>query len=135
MWGLQIANHMDQSLWSTNQKYWAAVRSNLLHSFWRCTSTLCLLPATTSCMNLVQKNQFFWAKRTHFDISPINFTTWSHILSTIEDALMLMPVPLSITGGEHWSHWLYPQIGWQWTCAPWRMDGKQETVFCWVRVP
>jgi hypothetical protein len=33
MWELLIANHLDQSLWSTNQKYWAAARSNLLHSF------------------------------------------------------------------------------------------------------
>jgi hypothetical protein len=23
--------------------------------------------------------------------------------------VMVMPVPLSITGGEHWSHWLCPQ--------------------------
>jgi hypothetical protein len=29
MWGLVIANNLDQSLWSTNQKYW----SNLLHYF------------------------------------------------------------------------------------------------------
>ncbi len=28
-----------------------------------------------------------WAKLTHFDIFPINFTVWSHILSTIGDAL------------------------------------------------
>jgi hypothetical protein len=28
-----IANHLEQSLWSTNQKHWAAVRSYLLHSF------------------------------------------------------------------------------------------------------
>jgi hypothetical protein len=28
--GLLRANHLDQSLWSTNQKYWAAVRCNLL---------------------------------------------------------------------------------------------------------
>jgi hypothetical protein len=33
MWGLLIANRLDQSLWLTNEKYWAAVRSNLLHSF------------------------------------------------------------------------------------------------------
>jgi hypothetical protein len=44
MWGLLIANHLDQSAWSTNQKYWAAVGSNLLHTllFWRCTPVLCL---------------------------------------------------------------------------------------------
>jgi hypothetical protein len=30
--GLLITNHLDQSLWWANQKHWAAVRSNLLHS-------------------------------------------------------------------------------------------------------
>jgi hypothetical protein len=34
MWGLLIANHLDQpDDWATNQIYWATVRSNLLHSF------------------------------------------------------------------------------------------------------
>jgi hypothetical protein len=31
--GLLIANHLDQSLWSTNQKYWVAVMCNLLLFF------------------------------------------------------------------------------------------------------
>jgi hypothetical protein len=31
--GLLIANHLFQSLWWANEKYWAAVRSYLLHSF------------------------------------------------------------------------------------------------------
>jgi len=30
---LLITNHLNQLLWWTNQKYWAAVRSYLLHSF------------------------------------------------------------------------------------------------------
>ncbi len=30
---LLIANHLDESLWWANQKYWAAVKSYLLHSF------------------------------------------------------------------------------------------------------
>ncbi len=33
MWELLIANHLAQSLWSTNLKYWAKVKFNLLHSF------------------------------------------------------------------------------------------------------
>jgi hypothetical protein len=33
MWELLIANNLDQSLWLTNQKYWAAATSSLLHSF------------------------------------------------------------------------------------------------------
>jgi hypothetical protein len=36
--GLLIANHLDQSLWSTNQKYWTVVRSYLLHSVQRCSA-------------------------------------------------------------------------------------------------
>jgi hypothetical protein len=32
-WEVLITNHMDQSLWSTNHKYWTAVRFNLLHFF------------------------------------------------------------------------------------------------------
>jgi len=57
-WGLLIAKHLDQSLWSTNQKYWAAVMCNLLHSLWRCTTMLRDVPATAVRTNLVQKNQF-----------------------------------------------------------------------------
>ncbi len=54
---------------------------------------LCLLPATASCKDLVQKNQFpaekpiSWAKPAHFDFFIINCTVWSHILSTSGDAL------------------------------------------------
>jgi hypothetical protein len=31
--GVLTANHLDQSLWWANQKYWTAVRSYLLHPF------------------------------------------------------------------------------------------------------
>jgi len=55
MWGLLIANHLDQSLWSTNQKYWAAVRSNLLQSFLNCVAAFISHGSST---NLVQKNKF-----------------------------------------------------------------------------
>jgi len=57
MWELLLANHLDQSLWSTNQKYWATVRCHLLHSFLE-VHCVAPLPATASCTNLVQKNQF-----------------------------------------------------------------------------
>ncbi len=46
-----------------------------------------LLPATASCTNLVQKNQFPELKPAHFDFLAINFTVWSHIVSTVGDAL------------------------------------------------
>jgi hypothetical protein len=44
-WELLIENHLDQSLWSTNQKYWAAIRSNLLHSFLEAHN--CIVPFTS----------------------------------------------------------------------------------------
>jgi hypothetical protein len=80
-WELLIANHLDQSLWSTNQKYWAADRSNLLHFFfWRCTTTI-------SCTNFSAEKPISWAKPAHFDLFTINCTVWSHILSTGGDAV------------------------------------------------
>jgi hypothetical protein len=82
MWGLLIANHLDQSIWSTNQKYWAAVRSNLLHSFLEVHN--CVVPFT-SCGMLHEfgaEKPISWAKPAHFDCFAINFTVWSHILST-----------------------------------------------------
>jgi hypothetical protein len=45
------------------------------------------LPATASCTNLVQKIQFPEHKPACFDFFTINFTVWSHILSTGGDAL------------------------------------------------
>jgi hypothetical protein len=56
MWGLLVANHLDQSSWSTNQKYWAAVRSNLLHSFLEVHTCVVPLPATAR----------IWCKKTNF---------------------------------------------------------------------
>jgi hypothetical protein len=74
MWGLLIANHLDWSLWSTNQKHWTAVRFNSLHSFFG---------GARLCCAFYQPRQ-----AAHFDFLTINFTVWSHILSTIGDALI-----------------------------------------------
>jgi len=46
-----------------------------------------LLPATASCTNLVQKNQFPELNRHILTFFTINFTVCSHILSTGGDAL------------------------------------------------
>jgi hypothetical protein len=54
-----------------------------LHSF---LEVLRLSPAMASCTDLVQKKPIFWAKPAHFDFFTINFTVWSHILSTSVDA-------------------------------------------------
>jgi hypothetical protein len=58
MWELLIANHVDQSLWLTNQKYWAAIRSNLLHSFLEVHN--CVAPFTShrKLHKLGAENQF-----------------------------------------------------------------------------
>jgi hypothetical protein len=55
-WGLLIANHMDESLWWTNEKYWAAVKSTLLHSI----LDNCVAPFTShgKLHEFVQKYQF-----------------------------------------------------------------------------
>jgi len=84
-WELLIANHLDQSLWSTNQKYWAAVRS---------TTVLRFLPATASFTNLVQKKPISWDKPAHYDFFTINFTVCSQILSTVGYALSYINIPL-----------------------------------------
>jgi hypothetical protein len=58
-WGLLIANHLDQSLWSTNEKYWAAIRSNLVQSF---------LGGAQLCCTFHQSRQVarLWCKITNF---------------------------------------------------------------------
>jgi hypothetical protein len=85
---LLIPNHLGQSLWSTNEKYWAAIRCNLLHTFWEVHN--CVAPFTSSHGKLHEfgaEKLTFWAKPAHFDFVAINFTVWSHILSTVGDAL------------------------------------------------
>jgi hypothetical protein len=86
-WGLLIANHLDQSLWSTNQKYWAAVRSNLLHSFWEVHNLCCAFYQRQQRAQICAEKPISWDKQAHFDIFTINFTVWSHILSAGGDAL------------------------------------------------
>jgi hypothetical protein len=90
-WELLIANHLDHSLWSTNQKHWAAVRSNLLHFFLKVHN--CVAPSTSRSKlhEFAAGKPIFLAKLTHFEIFAINFTVWNHILSTVGDALSHCP--------------------------------------------
>jgi len=83
MWGLLIANLQDQSLWSTNQKYW----SNLLHSFLEVHN--CVAPSTShdKLHEFGVEKPISWAQQARFDFFAVNFTVWSHILSTFGDAL------------------------------------------------
>jgi len=53
---LLIANHLEQSLWLTNQKHSAAIRSYLLHS-WR-RPLLRLLQATANYIIIMSQNYF-----------------------------------------------------------------------------
>ncbi len=84
---LLIANHLNQSLWSTNQKYWAAVRCNLLHSLWEVHN--CVVPFTRHCKlhEFGVEKPISWAKPEHFDYFAMNYSVWSHILSTVGNAL------------------------------------------------
>jgi hypothetical protein len=83
IWESLIANHLDQSLWSTNQKYWAVVRSNLLHPFLEVHN--CVVPFTSHAKlhESGAEKRISWAQPAHFDFFTINFTFWSHILSCI----------------------------------------------------
>jgi hypothetical protein len=72
--GLLIANHLDQSLWSTNQKYWAAVMCNLLHSFWEVHNSVVPFTSHVKLHEFVAQKPISWAKPVHFDVFPINFT-------------------------------------------------------------
>jgi hypothetical protein len=87
MWGLLIANHLDQSLSSINQKY----SSNLLHSFFEVHK--CVAPFTSQgkLHAFDAEKLISWAKPAHFDFFTINFPVWSHILRTIGDALSIWP--------------------------------------------
>jgi len=87
-WGILIANHLDQSLWSTNQK---KILSRSQVQF----ITLCFGGAQLCCA-IYQPGQDAWiwcrkpkswAKPAHFDFFALNCTVWSHILSTGGDAL------------------------------------------------
>jgi len=67
MWELLVANHLDQPLWSTNQKYWAAVRSNLVHSFLEVHN--CVAPFTShdKLQEFGAEKLISWAKPVNFD--------------------------------------------------------------------
>jgi hypothetical protein len=88
-WGQLIANHLDQSLWSTNQKYWVAVRSNLLHSFLEVHNYFVPFTSHGKLHEFGAEKRISWTKPALFNFLTIKFTIWSHILSTGGDALTL----------------------------------------------
>jgi len=84
---LLIANHLDQSLSSTNHKYWASVRFNLLHSFLEVNNCIATFTSHWKLHEFGAEKPISWAKLTHFDFSAVCFTVWSHILSTVGNAV------------------------------------------------
>jgi hypothetical protein len=98
-WGLLIGNHLDKSLWWTNQKYWAAVKSYLLCSFVQVQSVVAV-PFTRhyKVYNYAEPKPFSWTKQPDFNLSSSNFTIQDHMLNTTGDALTT------------WEH----QYGWTW---------------------
>jgi len=72
--GLLIANHLDQSLWWTNQKHWATVRSYLLHSFLQVHSTAGPFTSHGNMRNYVEPKPFSWAKLAYVGFSLSNFS-------------------------------------------------------------
>jgi len=76
-WGLLIANHMtnryDQPIRNTEPQS-GPIYYTL---FWRCTTVLRLLPATASCTDLVQKNQFPQLNRHSLTFSQIQLNLCS----------------------------------------------------------
>jgi hypothetical protein len=57
-WELLLANHLDQSFKSTNQKYRPAVRSDLFHSFLEVHNRVAPFTSYGKLHEFVQKNQF-----------------------------------------------------------------------------
>jgi len=60
---------------------------NLLHSFWEVHK--CVVPFTGhgKLHEFGAEKPVSWGKPAHYDFFAINFTVWSHILSTFGDAL------------------------------------------------
>ncbi len=73
MWVLLIANHLDQSLWSNNQKYWAAVRYNLLHSFLEVHNCVASFTSYGKLHEFGAEKPIPWAKTSTFWLSRNKF--------------------------------------------------------------
>ncbi len=80
---LLIANHLDQSLWWTNQKHSAAVRSYLSHSFLQVHG--CAFCHPLQIVQLCWAKTIFLSQSRMFWLSFIQFYSADHILSTTAD--------------------------------------------------
>jgi hypothetical protein len=86
-WELLIANHLDQSLWPTNQNI--ERQSGPIYYTLSFEVHNCVAPFTShgTVHECGAKKPISWAKPAHFHIFTINFSVWSRILSTSGDAL------------------------------------------------
>jgi hypothetical protein len=87
-WGVLITNHFDQSLWWANKKYWAAVRSYLLHRFMQVRNVAAPFTRQHKLWSFDEPKPFSWAKPAYFHFSSSNCTVLDHIVKTPGDALM-----------------------------------------------
>ncbi len=82
---LLIRNHLDQSLWWANQKYWVPVSQIVFITLFFCKWTASLTaPFTSHCelCDCAEPKVFSWAKPAYFDFSSSNFNVQkNHILS------------------------------------------------------
>jgi hypothetical protein len=75
----------------TNEKYGAAVRFSLLHSFLEVHNCVAPFTSHVKLHEFGAEKPISGGKPTHFDFSTLHFTVWSHILSTGGDALRYLP--------------------------------------------
>ncbi len=78
MRGLLIANHLHQSLWSTNKKYWAAIKSNILHSFLEMHH--CVAPFTSHA----KVHLHIWCRKTILLSQTGTFSLFHNILCCLD---------------------------------------------------
>ncbi len=87
-WGTSNRNHLDESLWWTNQKqHWAAIRSYLSHSFLHVHTAAVPFTSHGNVRNYAEPKPFSWARSACVGFSSSNFTVYDHILSTGGDAV------------------------------------------------
>ncbi len=111
--GLLIANHLDQSLWWANQKYWVAVRSYLLHSF----------TSRGNMSNYAEPKPYSWAKLASIGCSSLNFTvqiTYPALLEMLKiNHLLMNIVTLRWESSSHNKcvPWLEPSLSELYNCS------------------
>jgi len=96
LWGLLITNHLDQSLWSTNQKWWVVVKSNLLHSFLEVHNYVApFISHTKQVTRICAKNLISWF--VVFDVIQIKQRSYRNYHPTNQ----FLPLTIEVFGCLH----------------------------------